>query len=153
VTLSVGSESSGGETATYQWFFNGEEIPGATGATFTIGNVTPAHAGSYTVAITNVVGTVVSIATELTLQTGGGSGGDWRVLSGRASCGVAGMERWRAAVVKSNTNCIAMERRRPRRCEAGSASRASMGMTAGAIACGGEMPPRLPVAGTLRRGS
>ncbi|MBN2506889.1 MAG: immunoglobulin domain-containing protein [Verrucomicrobia bacterium] len=40
----------------YQWHFNQEPIPGATGATFTLAQVNPAHVGSYTVAITNRTG-------------------------------------------------------------------------------------------------
>lgn len=47
-------------TATYQWRRNGDPILGATAATYSIGYVTPADAGTYTVVLTNTAGTATS---------------------------------------------------------------------------------------------
>ena len=51
--------------AAMQWFKNSTAIPGATGPVLYFGNVSPTNAGSYTVAITNIVGTVVTPAATL----------------------------------------------------------------------------------------
>lgn len=51
---------------TYQWHLNGSVIEGATGPTYTIANVQPVDSGkSYTVKITNPVGTITSAAATL----------------------------------------------------------------------------------------
>lgn len=53
---------------TYQWRRNGNNISGATSATYVIPGATAAADGSYTVAVTNEVGTKVSNAVTLALQ-------------------------------------------------------------------------------------
>ncbi len=51
--------SAGGSTPlSYQWFFQGNPLAGATGTALTITNVTPAVGGSYSVTITNLFGSV-----------------------------------------------------------------------------------------------
>lgn len=50
---------------TFQWFFNGAEIPGATGSTLAITNVQLASGGDYTVRITDAVGSVQSAPAAL----------------------------------------------------------------------------------------
>ena len=52
----------------YQWKFNGEIIPNATGSTFTRSNAQPSHAGSYSVVVTNAAGSDESDATTLTIN-------------------------------------------------------------------------------------
>jgi alpha-tubulin suppressor-like RCC1 family protein len=52
---------------TYQWRFNGTNIPDATVSTYTIGNVQSNLAGNYSVAITNAVGYVISSNALLTV--------------------------------------------------------------------------------------
>ncbi len=54
----VGSATS----PTFQWHFNGTPLPGATGSRYTIPSLTNAHAGSYTVTVTNSAGSVTSEA-------------------------------------------------------------------------------------------
>ncbi len=51
----------------YQWQFNGASIAGATGASLTLANVQPANAGSYTVVVTNSLGSVTSTVATLTV--------------------------------------------------------------------------------------
>ena len=50
---------------TYQWRFNGTDLPGRTTPTLTITNVQIAHAGAYDVAVTSAEGTVVSATAHL----------------------------------------------------------------------------------------
>jgi uncharacterized delta-60 repeat protein len=58
VTLSV--SATGTPAPTYQWRLDGNPIPGATNAAYVITGATAAHAGDYTVAITNPVGSVTA---------------------------------------------------------------------------------------------
>lgn len=62
-------EAAGSGTLSYQWRFNGVHIPGATGSTLTLANLTLAESGEYSVAIDNSVGSVVSAPAELTVNT------------------------------------------------------------------------------------
>jgi hypothetical protein len=48
----------------YQWYDNGNAIIGATGASYTIANVTPASAGSYSVALTDTSDATASVMTS-----------------------------------------------------------------------------------------
>ena len=52
--------ASGVPDPTYQWEFNGVNIPGATSSSFTRDNVQPADAGNYTVVASNSAGAVTS---------------------------------------------------------------------------------------------
>ena len=80
------SVTAGGTPApTYQWYFNGTAIGGATGSTFSLSNVRTSDAGDYTVVVTNPVGSVTSSKATLTVTAaptpppttpaGGGGGG------------------------------------------------------------------------------
>ncbi len=66
VTFSVTASGSG---ITYQWRKNGVNIPGATGSTYTLNNITTADAGNYIVVVTGTCGTVNSNAAVLTVNT------------------------------------------------------------------------------------
>ncbi|MEZ5414237.1 MAG: immunoglobulin domain-containing protein [Opitutaceae bacterium] len=55
--LSMQVAASGSGALTYQWFFNGTAIVGATNATYTIGSVSLRHNGRYEVAVTDANGT------------------------------------------------------------------------------------------------
>lgn len=97
-----------GSPTSYQWFFNSAPISGATGVSFTLTNVQSADAGTYTVAVSNSAGTVVSSAATLTVNAvvsiptpstgssgGGGGGGAPSVYFLTALAGAA-LARWLA---------------------------------------------------------
>lgn len=71
-TLSVNATTSSG-TLTYQWQFNGVNIPGATGATYTIPSTTLANAGNYTVMVTGGCGLLSDVATLTVLPSSAAS--------------------------------------------------------------------------------
>jgi uncharacterized protein YdaL len=74
-TNAVGTAASFSVTATgtaplhYQWRLGGANISGATSATYTISSVKNSSAGSYTVVVTNIAGSVTSTAATLTVGT------------------------------------------------------------------------------------
>jgi hypothetical protein len=63
-------EVTGGGTATlaYQWRFNGTNIGGAIGSSYTRANAQAVHAGNYSVVLTNASGSVTSAPVLLTLS-------------------------------------------------------------------------------------
>lgn len=69
VTLSV--VATGTPAPTYQWRKGDSAIPGATGASYTIPSASVADAGSYTVVVTNLTGSVTSDAAELSVHQPG----------------------------------------------------------------------------------
>ncbi|MBO4714815.1 MAG: immunoglobulin domain-containing protein [Verrucomicrobia bacterium] len=66
VTFSV--TATGTEPLSYQWLFNGNPIAGATSSTYSISQVTEAHAGNYSVIVSNVAGTAISSTAVLTVK-------------------------------------------------------------------------------------
>jgi hypothetical protein len=68
-TFSVGL--TGTLPFSYQWRFNGTNLPNATNATFTIANVIPASAGSYSVLVGDALSIAVSASATLTVDTSG----------------------------------------------------------------------------------
>lgn len=75
VALTV-TPQAGTAPMTYQWIFNGTDIPGATGASYFVGNWQAAHQGLYSVRATNALGTATSPA-EMFYSTPEG-GWRWR---------------------------------------------------------------------------
>lgn len=65
VTFSV--TASGNPLPSYQWFFNGLTISGATFSTLTLPNVSAAQAGSYSVSVSTPYTSVTSSAANLTV--------------------------------------------------------------------------------------
>ena len=59
----------GAAPLTYQWRFNGANLPGATSPRLVIGNVQAASEGNYDVVITNPAGTATSSQASLQLKT------------------------------------------------------------------------------------
>ena len=60
--------AAGTPALAYQWLLNGGDISGATDSSYTLSNLQPANAGSYSVVITNVAGSVTSSNAILTLN-------------------------------------------------------------------------------------
>lgn len=56
------------DTTSIQWLFNGNPIPGATSATLSLTNVSPADAGLYQVVLTNTIGSITSAPASLSIQ-------------------------------------------------------------------------------------
>ncbi len=54
----------------YQWFFNGSPLPGATLAAIGLPSVTAAQAGAYSVTVSTSAGSVTSLAAPLTVTPG-----------------------------------------------------------------------------------
>ncbi len=52
----------------YQWSFNGAEIPGATASTLPLVNIQPGTAGQYRVVVTNALAAVTSVVAMLTVR-------------------------------------------------------------------------------------
>jgi hypothetical protein len=65
VTFAV--TATGSSPLAYHWRFNGANINGATAASYTIPSAQPAHAGEYSVLVTNAAGSVVSLPATLTV--------------------------------------------------------------------------------------
>ncbi len=63
--------ATGSAPLTYQWSKDGVAISGATAASYALAATTAANAGSYTVLITNSVGSVTSAAATLTVNPAG----------------------------------------------------------------------------------
>ncbi len=59
--------ATGTEPLSYQWRFNGINLPGDTSASLVLSCVQPAQAGSYTVVVTNAWGAVTSAPVSLTV--------------------------------------------------------------------------------------
>lgn len=53
-------QAIGATPITYQWFFNGTNLPGATAASLTLSNIQPAVTGEYAALVTNAYGSVMS---------------------------------------------------------------------------------------------
>jgi hypothetical protein len=60
---------------TYQWRKNGVAIPGATAASLTLSNVALGDIAAYSVAATNIIGTVISKSAQLTVAPATGATG------------------------------------------------------------------------------
>lgn len=67
VTFSVSASSVNTPNIQYQWRFNGVNIPGANGPSYTITGAQVSHDGFYSVTVTDPVDTVVSAAARLTI--------------------------------------------------------------------------------------
>jgi hypothetical protein len=72
-TVTVGSNATFSVTASgtsviYQWYFNGTNIIGATGSSWTRTNSQVSHAGGYSVVVSNASGSITSTVATLTVN-------------------------------------------------------------------------------------
>lgn len=65
------SVTATGTNLTYQWYYNGTAIPGATSASLTLSNVATTQSGSYTVVVSGSTGSATSPAATVTVNNGG----------------------------------------------------------------------------------
>ena len=65
--------ATGAAPLSYQWRFNGTPLAGAIGTSYTRPNAQPSDAGSYSVVITNLAGSAVSVDAILTVAVAQGS--------------------------------------------------------------------------------
>jgi hypothetical protein len=61
--------ATGHPALTYQWYFNGTAINGATASSYSLASAQTGNAGSYTVTVANTLGSVTSNAATLTVNT------------------------------------------------------------------------------------
>ena len=66
-TATFSVAATGTPPLSYQWFFSGTNIAGATTNPFTLANVQLTNAGNYSVVITNIAGSVTSSAASVTV--------------------------------------------------------------------------------------
>jgi hypothetical protein len=91
---------------TYQWYFNGAAVSGATGGTLSFANARSTDAGDYTVVVTNELGSVTSNKATLTVSssptsttpssatpTDSGGGGSFKAWFVMALFAIAGASR------------------------------------------------------------
>ena len=64
-------EVAGAPPLSFQWQFNGTNLPGATNGTLTLPNVTTNQSGNYTVAISNSTTNVASLPANVLVLAGG----------------------------------------------------------------------------------
>jgi hypothetical protein len=85
--------ASGSSSLFYQWQFNGNALAGATSSSLTLLNAQGTNQGSYTVVVSNPVGTVTSPPAVLTVQTAASGPfqlSNWVVTNGTWSFDVTG---------------------------------------------------------------
>jgi hypothetical protein len=66
-TVTFSASATGTSPLSYQWQFDGANIPGATNASLTITNVQTANAGNYTMTVNNPFGSAVTSNAVLTI--------------------------------------------------------------------------------------
>jgi hypothetical protein len=90
-TAQLSVTASGKPAPTYQWYFNGAAISGATSSILSLTDVQSSNAGDYTVTVTNSSGSVTSNQATLTVTVpapsqsssgGGGGGGGGGAMAG-----------------------------------------------------------------------
>jgi hypothetical protein len=62
--------ASGRPAVTYQWYFNGTAITGATNSMYSLLSAQSGNAGNYTVVVSNAMGSVTSNQATLTVHSG-----------------------------------------------------------------------------------
>jgi hypothetical protein len=82
VSLTV--RASGNGPLSYQWQYRGVNIPGANTSSYTLPSAQPVNAGSYSVVVTNALGSVSTSPATLTIDAAGRSASRLRNVSTRA---------------------------------------------------------------------
>src|SRR5581483_8940301 len=64
-TVTLQSGASGSDPLSYQWYFNGTNLPGAITNTLTLTNIQSSQAGGYNLIVTNVAGADTSMVAQI----------------------------------------------------------------------------------------
>jgi uncharacterized repeat protein (TIGR03803 family) len=70
-TVLIGVTATGTKPVTYQWLFNGTNIPGAVKTTLTLPHVNVANAGNYQIVVANLGGSITSRVAALSVAAAG----------------------------------------------------------------------------------
>jgi predicted alpha/beta superfamily hydrolase len=73
-SLTLRVEADGSGALEYQWLRDGEEIPGASAATYSVESATAANSGTYRVLVRNLAGTALSDAAAVSVDAHSASG-------------------------------------------------------------------------------
>jgi alpha-tubulin suppressor-like RCC1 family protein len=65
--VTLHGDAAGAQTLSYQWLFNGTNLPGATNTSLVISNIQLANAGNYQLLVSNSVNTALSLPAPLTV--------------------------------------------------------------------------------------
>jgi sugar lactone lactonase YvrE len=86
--------ATGHPALTYQWYFNGTAITGATASSYSLASAQTGNAGNYTVTVANTLGSVTSSAATLTVNTVTSQPSSLSVGSSDSSGGGGGAPSW-----------------------------------------------------------
>ena len=112
-SVALGSDASfsvnatGSDILSYQWFFNSNNIAGATNAELTLTNVQPALAGLYSVIVTNASGAATSSVATLSIpgvpvSLAGGA----QFANGQFTLQISGLTGQGPVVIQSSTDFV-----------------------------------------------
>ena len=87
--LSVGVDNPN-PPPSFQWWFNGRQLPGATNATLSLTNAQAIHAGQYSVAVSNFAGGITYEVAQLAVDVPLGAEGAQRLPDGQVRFVVVG---------------------------------------------------------------
>lgn len=94
-TARLVAEARGVGTLAYQWYFNGNPIPGATSPLLERSNIQPAQAGDYHVVAQNAIGSVTSRTAVVGVDTSNpGAGFEADLMPRNAGDGTLGVADW-----------------------------------------------------------
>ncbi|RME92918.1 MAG: hypothetical protein D6766_09185, partial [Verrucomicrobia bacterium] len=89
------AEARGVGELTYQWYFNGNPIPGATRPLLELANIQPAQAGDYHVVAQNAIGSVTSEVATVRVDTSDpGAGFEADLMPRNTGDGTLGVADW-----------------------------------------------------------
>ena len=113
-TFTVGL--GGAAPFSYQWRFEGTNLPNATAASLTISNINSASQGGYSVVVSNDYGTATSTAGVLTMAPGNPSGlitNIWNLQAGSRPYLTTGYKEYGVAINPLTTNVLVLTRLNP----------------------------------------